>query len=188
MKCGRQVDKEAEYCRDCGKRERNFSQGKGIFPYDEMWKFSIEKYKYYGCREYGIFYAEAIFLFGKKDIIRWKPDRIIPVPLHRKKKRKRGFNQSAYIAGHLSFLTGIPCDEKMIEKCRNTKSQKKLNAQERRRNLKDAFVLRKNVKGLTLLVIDDVYTTGSTMDEISACLMAGGAKNVYFLTLCTGNP
>ena len=76
----------------------------------------------------------------------------------------------------------------MIEKCRNTKSQKKLNAQERRRNLKDAFVLRKNVKGLTLLVIDDVYTTGSTMDEISACLMAGGAKNVYFLTLCTGNP
>ena len=105
MKCGRQVDKEAEYCRDCGKRERNFTQGKGIFPYDEMWKFSIEKYKYYGCREYGIFYAEAIFLFGKKDIIRWKPDRIIPVPLHRKKERKRGFNQSAYIAGHLSFLT-----------------------------------------------------------------------------------
>ena len=135
MKCGRQVDKEAEYCRDCGKRERNFTQGKGIFPYDEMWKFSIEKYKYYGCREYGIFYAEAIFLFGKKDIIRWKPDRIIPVPLHRKKDRKRGFNQSAYISGHLSFLTGIPSDEKMIEKCRNTKSQKKLNAQERRRNL-----------------------------------------------------
>lgn len=188
MKCGRQVDKEAEYCRDCGKRKRNFTQGKGIFPYDDMWKLSIEKYKYYGCREYGKFYAEAMLLFGEKNIIRWKPDRLIPVPLHRKKERRRGFNQSAYIAEQLSLLTGIPCDGEIVKKCRNTKSQKKLNAQERRNNLKNAFIIRKNVKDFTLLIIDDVYTTGSTMDEISACLMAGGAKKVYFLTLCMGNP
>lgn len=187
MKCGRPVDKAAEYCKECGKRERRFTQGKGIFLYDDMWKLSIEKYKYYGCREYGMFYAKAMFLFGKRDIMRWKPDILVPVPLHRKKEKKRGFNQAAYIAEKLSVLTGIPCDREIVKKCRNTKSQKKLSAQERRNNLKNAFLLQKNVSGLTLLIIDDVYTTGSTMDEIASCLMKGGAENVYFLTLCMGN-
>lgn len=186
MKCGKPVDKEEEYCKDCGKRERSFTQGKGIFLYDAGWRLSLEKYKYYGCREYGDFYAKAMFQFGKKDILRWKPDKLIPVPLHRKKERQRGFNQSAYIAGGISRLTEISCDEDIIRKCRNTKSQKKLNAMERRSNLKNAFVLQKDVQGLRLLVIDDVYTTGSTMDAAAACLMAGGAEKVYFLTLCTG--
>lgn len=186
MKCGRPVDKAEEYCKECGKRHVRFTQGKSIFLYNEKWKLSLERYKYYGCREYGDFYAKAMFAFARTSIEVWKPHRIIPVPLHKKKQKIRGFNQAAYLAERLSRLSGIPYDENIVYKRYMTKSQKKLNARERRENLKGAFGLLKDVKGMTVLVIDDVYTTGSTIDAITECLLEGGAEKVYFLTLCMG--
>lgn len=186
FKCGKPVEKDREYCRDCGKTRRNFDQGRGIFLYDEKMKASLMKYKYFGCREYGDFYARAMCIFGKKEILRWKPDLIMPVPLHWKKKRMRGFNQSAYLAAGISRYTGIPADDTLVMKTHRTKSQKKLNARERQRNLREAFKMTERVDGMRILVIDDVYTTGSTMDAMAHCLKEAGAEKVYFLTLCIG--
>ncbi len=186
MKCGRPVDKEEEYCKECGKHHAKFTQGKSVFLYNEKWKHSIEKYKYYGYREYGDFYAKAMFAFAGDSIARWNPDVILPVPLHRKKQKIRGFNQSAYLAERISRFSGIPYEENTIYKRCMTKSQKKLNAQERRKNLKGAFGLLREVRGKSFLVIDDVYTTGSTIEAVTECLLEGGAEKVYFLTLCMG--
>ena len=186
MKCGKPVEKQEEFCRECREKPRMFTQGKGIFLYDEQWKLSLEKYKYYGCREYGDFFAQAMYLFSKKELAMWKPNLLVPVPLYRKKQRMRGFNQSLYLAERLSEKTGIPVDGELVYKKRATKSQKKLDASERRSNLKGAFGVKKRVDGKKILVIDDVYTTGSTMEEMAFCLRQNGAEKVYFLTVCTG--
>ena len=186
MKCGRPVKMEEEYCEDCRKGAHHFTEGRSIFWYGEVWRQSLVRFKYYGCREYGDFYAKAMSIFGKKYLERWKPDLIVPVPLHPRKKRTRGFNQAAYLAERLSRYTGIPADMELVKKVVKTRSQKKLNALQRRKNLEKAFFATKNVRGKNILVVDDVYTTGSTIDAMAGCLKKKGAENVYFLTVCIG--
>ncbi|WP_373214345.1 double zinc ribbon domain-containing protein [Ruminococcus sp. 5_1_39BFAA] len=186
FKCGKPVKEEEEYCVDCRIHPGAFRQGKGIFLYDSRMKDSLMKYKYYGRREYGRFFARAMYIYGKKDLERWKPDLLIPVPLYWRKQRMRGFNQAAYLAEQLSGYTGIPADCSLVKKVRQTKSQKKLDAAGRRKNLQAAFRVRERVDGRRILVVDDVYTTGSTMDAMASCLLENGAEEIFFLTLCMG--
>ena len=147
---------------------------------------SVTRYKYYGCREYGDFFARAMYRYGQKELREWDPDLIVPVPVHRSKERMRGFNQAAYLAERLSRYTGIPADMELVKKVVKTRSQKKLNALQRRKNLEKAIFATKNVRGKNILVVDDVYTTGSTIDAMAGCLKKKGAENVYFLTVCIG--
>lgn len=185
FKCGKSVEK-GEFCRDCQKRKHMFEQGRGIFVYDSSMRRSVTRYKYYGCREYGDFYAKAMYRYAKMELREWKPDLIVPVPVHRSKERMRGFNQAAYLAERISRYTGIPADMGLVQKNIKTKSQKKLNALQRRKNLEKAFCVTGDVRGKDILVIDDVYTTGSTIDAMASCLKKKGAENVYFLTVCIG--
>lgn len=185
FKCGKPVEK-GEYCRDCQKQKHMFEQGRGIFVYDSSMRRSVTRYKYYGCREYGDFYAKAMYRYAKMELREWKPDLIVPVPVHRSKERMRGFNQAAYLAERISRYTGIPVDMGLVQKNIKTQSQKKLNALQRRKNLEKAFCVTGNVRGKDILVIDDVYTTGSTIDAMASCLKKKGAENVYFLTVCIG--
>lgn len=186
MRCGRPVEKEEEYCRDCAAGSHIFTEGRGIFPYDHQMKESLVKYKYYGHREYGDFYAAALCRCGKSEILRWKPDVIVPIPLHGRKQRQRGFNQAEYLAERVGRFYGIPVSAGLIRKTRPTRAQKKLNAVQRRRNLKDAFSVPEELNGIDILLIDDVYTTGSTMDAAAECLKKKGAGAIYFLTVCIG--
>lgn len=186
MKCGKPVGEEEEYCNECAAHPRKFTEGRGIFLYDDLWRASLVRYKYYGRREYGNFYGEAICRFARREILRWNPGLIIPVPLHRRKERMRGFNQSALLAARVGQITGISVDDTLVKKVRSTDSQKKLGAAQRRRNLQTAFVVERRVDGVKILVIDDVYTTGSTMDAMAACLVEQGAEKVFFLTVCMG--
>ena len=184
-KCGKPIEK-GEYCRDCQKQHHIFEQGRGIFVYDSRMRRSVTRYKYYGCREYGDFYAKAMYRYAWRELQEWKPDLIVPVPVHRSKERIRGFNQAAYLAERISRYTEIPADTGLVQKVIKTKSQKKLNALQRRKNLEKAFRVTGDVRGKDILVIDDVYTTGSTIDAMASCLKKKGAGNVYFLTVCIG--
>lgn len=186
MRCGKPVREEEEFCSVCSQRKREFEQGRGIYLYNDTMRTSLVRYKYYGRREYGDFYAAAMGTYGKAEIARWKPDLLVPVPLHSSKRRMRGFNQAEYLAERIGQLMGIPVSSRILIKPRRTESQKKLGARERCRNLKGAFLVTERLDGLRILVIDDVYTTGSTMDAAAGCLREAGAAQVYFLTLCTG--
>ena len=188
MKCGKPLEAaEAEYCRDCSAHPGAFDQGRGIFLYDDRMRYSIMKYKYFGCQEYSRFYGKALYIYGKDMLALWKPQIIIPVPLHRRKQRIRGFNQAELLAKELSRYAGIPVDTAILKKCHATRSQKKLDAAERKKNLQKAFQVVGNPAGMRILLIDDVYTTGSTMDVLAKLLLEKGASHVYFLTLCIGN-
>ena len=105
-------------------------------------------------------------------------DLVIPVPLHRSRERERGFNQAELIAAQL----GLPVSKRILKRRKNTPSQTGLSRNERKRNLASAFEVMNEVKG-TVIVIDDVYTTGSTMNEIARTLKRSGAERVEVLTV-----
>lgn len=184
MKCGRPVKAEQEYCSECAGISRSFTQGRGIYLYDDRMRASLVKYKYYGRREYGDFYAAAMCRYAEKELRLWKPDLILPVPLHPAKQRQRGFNQAEYLADRIGDHFGIPVTAGILKKIRRTRSQKKLDAAERRRNLQGAFGTEDDLEGLDILIIDDVYTTGSTVDAASAALLEAGAERTFFLAIC----
>lgn len=186
FKCGKPVAEGEEYCSDCRKTKHYYDRGRGIFVYDEKMRQSLVRYKYYGCREYGDFYSRAMCRYAAKELKIWAPDLIVPVPVHKAKERRRGFNQSSYLAQRISRETGIPADLTLVKKVQKTKSQKKLTARQRQENLKKAFQVQRPVKAKTILIVDDVYTTGSTMDAMSRCLREKGAEKIYFLTVCIG--
>lgn len=112
-------------------------------------------------------------------------DAIIPVPLHSKRLRWRGFNQAVLLAREVSRLWGIPMDPFVLARSRDTSPQTQLPEEERRKNVRGVFSLspNKSAEGMTLLLVDDVYTSGATVNECSRTLVRAGAKEVYVLTL-----
>ncbi len=114
-------------------------------------------------------------------------DALVPVPLHARRLREREFNQSEILAKNLSPLVGIPVAH-LLARRRYTTTQTQLDRRGRRQNLRDAFVVRKNaaVTDRTFLLVDDVLTTGSTLDACAAALLGAGAASVFALTVARG--
>ncbi len=112
-------------------------------------------------------------------------DELIPVPLHSKKLRERGFNQSELIAVELSTVLDRPMRSDLLKRVRHTESQTLLTAEERLRNVSNAFEVSsiENAKNKTLLLVDDLITTGSTFNECAETLLNAGANNVYALAV-----
>jgi ComF family protein len=112
-------------------------------------------------------------------------DLIVPVPLHPKRLRWRGFNQSVLLARQVSSACRAPMDPFVLRRRRETAPQTQLTEEERRKNMRGAFSVHpdRHIEDLRILLIDDVYTSGATVDECSRALRRGGAKAVYVLTL-----
>ena len=111
-------------------------------------------------------------------------DVIIPVPLHPKRLRDRGYNQATLIAVEISKNRGLPMLEDALLRLRNTTAQAQtVNAAERRNNMRDAFVCPHSLKGTRILLIDDVCTTGSTLNACASALKTAGVKSVWGLTV-----
>lgn len=112
-------------------------------------------------------------------------DLIVPVPLHPKRLRWRGFNQALILAREVGKEWRVPVDPFVLARTRETPPQTQLPEEDRRKNVRQAFSLnpRKSVERKSLLLIDDIYTTGATVNECSRALLRGGAKEVSVLTL-----
>lgn len=187
-KCGKPLDQEEqEYCLTCEQENHEFICGRAIFSYEKAFRQSVQRMKFKNRREYLEFYSEEMVREGEKYLLQWKPKTILAVPMNRKKRRERGFDQSELLAEKVSRLSGIPMARRVLLRSRYTLPQKELDAKERKKNLKGAFELKRDAKlQEPVLLIDDIYTTGATMDAICKTLKKSGIHRIYFLVLCAG--
>lgn len=187
-KCGKEIaDETMEYCEDCMSHRHAFEYGVALVNYDETARASMVQIKYKNKREYLDFYGTAVAVRYEKTIRRMGVDAIVPVPVHRSRLRRRGFNQAEILAEILGERLGIPVIPDCLERTRKTLPQKELSAMERLKNLSGAFQAGQVPVGVkSVLLVDDIYTTGSTIEACSRALKKAGAERVYFVVICMG--
>lgn len=191
-KCGKQIIKyEEEYCFDCKNKKHFYRTGISLVEHTCAVRKSIYSIKYNNKREYVDFYVDEIFKRYENEIKLWDCNVIVPVPLHKKKKIKRGYNQAEIIAKKLSRKLNIPMDKEILKRIKNTVPQKELNDLQRKKNLKDAFIVSKKInqnreKFKKIIIVDDIYTTGSTIDACARELLKNGATEIYYICISIG--
>ena len=174
-------------CEDCVRVPNYYSYAMAPLEYDGPIKAAIYKYKYakksYMYKSFGFLLKEYLNEKNVENI-----DLIVPVPLHRSKLISRGFNQAELICRFLSSSLDIKCDSKNLIRTKKTSIQNKLSGLQRRLNIKDAFEVRKSevFKDKVILLVDDIVTTGSTVNECSKVLLKAKAKEVIVLSIATG--
>ena len=187
QKCGKELkDARAVFCHDCVNRKHFYDRGMALFAYRSV-SDSIYRFKYRGRQEYAAYYGERMARILGKRILELRPDALVPVPIHAAKKRQRGYNQAEVLANEVGRLLHIPVETKLIKRVQKTKPMKDLSVQERQNNLKRAFKISINdVKLNTIVIIDDIYTTGATIDSMAQTFMEKGVKQIYFMALAIG--
>ena len=203
--CGKPLHETEEYCKNCRGSSHYFEQNKSWLVFEGPAKTAMYHFKYDNARWIGPILAEGMVQTHGRWIAMRKPEAIIPVPIHRAKARERGHNQAMGIAKAMSTCLrkaasySIPVVP-VVRRTRYTPPQKELSAAIRRKNMKKAFKLDQSVvksgsiyvnRGSALfsaiLLVDDIYTTGATLDAISEMLLAGRiADRVYTMTAVVG--
>ena len=185
-KCGKEImDETMEFCEDCMAHRHAFESGVALVNYDETARKSMVQIKYNNKREYLDFYGAALAVRYEKVIRRMHADVIIPVPVHRSRRRKRGFNQAEILAEILGERLEIPVETDWLRRNRRTMPQKELSPAERLKNLAGAFYAERLPDGVQrVLLVDDIYTTGSTLEACAQVLRKAGAESVYFAVIC----
>ena len=190
--CGKPIEQgEKEYCFDCSRKKHFFIQGKSTLIYDLTMRESIGRFKYNGRREYVDFYSEIICGLHKDWIKKIKPDALVPVPLHIKRLRQRGFNQAEILADKIGEKLEIQVINGLLLRQKDTLPQKGLSSKDRKKNVSNAFFVPTEEFRLyhqikCVIIIDDIYTTGSTADACAEVLKDVGVEKVYFLSICIG--
>lgn len=187
-KCGKPLtDERGEFCQDCTRHTHYYVQGKALWVYKGCVKESIYRLKYGNRREYGRSFGQELAGQYGKWIKRKKIEVILPIPLHKRRRRQRGYNQAEIIAKELGRRLDIPVDTKLLQRTVHTKPQKELNDKERKENLRKAFqVAKKDIPFGRILLVDDIYTTGSTIDGAAKALREAGAEEIYFISVSIG--
>jgi len=182
-RCGESLeDPVADLCVACGTRDRGFDAAHALGPYDSGWGDLVRALKFDRERAVARDLArrlamELVAISGGRPPI----DRITYVPMHRADRRARGFNQARLLARGVGRRLHVPV-VRMVRKVRRTPPQAQLSARERRENLRGAFRLIQSGEG-NVLLIDDIYTTGSTLEECSRTLKTEGARRVLVVTV-----
>ncbi|MEG0963692.1 MAG: ComF family protein, partial [Lachnospiraceae bacterium] len=187
-KCGKPIENEQqEYCYDCKKHNKEYQQGKAVWVHKGEVKASIYRFKYQNRQEYARYYAQEMVRIYGRWITSCCIDGIVPIPIHKSKRRQRGYNQAELIAREIGRTMGIAVYPDLLIRVRKTKAQKELNEQERKKNLKKAFIAKENKVQLSyILLVDDIYTTGSTMNEAANELKSTGVTGVYCICVSIG--
>lgn len=180
--CGGKTD-TAGFCDFC-RKPYAFAYACAAFPYETVRK-TIHLFKYDGGKQLGEglgrLMAEYLLLHHEELLV--KTDMILAVPLHPKKEKRRGFNQTQLLCREISEKTGLVFQETGLRRKKDTAAQSTLTAEERKRNLKGVFEATADVTGKTILLVDDIFTTGSTCNECAKALYRAGVREVNVFCL-----
>lgn len=184
--CGKRIRVDNLICPQCIGKKYYFDQNISIFVYDKVIAKAIFEFKFKQKLFLSKFFA--LLMVKKINDFIYHIDYIVCVPMHLKRLRKRGYNQSFLLADDISKMTLIPFLKDALSKRKNTTRQVALNSKERKRNLKNSFFVKDKykeiLKGKNILIIDDVFTTGSTINECAKTLKKEAkAARVMSLTI-----
>ncbi|MBI5476370.1 MAG: ComF family protein [Ignavibacteriales bacterium] len=153
-----------------------------LFEKDGKLQDLIHQLKYQGIKSHGIKLGEMIGVKILLDNLFSNADFLIPVPLHKLKKRERGYNQAELICNGISNKTKIPVENTILERIKYTQTQTTLSLIERKENMQEAFILSHSrgdkVKGKRIILVDDVITTGATINSCAKTLLQHNAKSI----------
>ena len=184
--CGGLNDTTLEICHECAATPRPWQCGVTVFPYQGAAGDLVRDYKYHRTTAYAPYFAHAIAREWRTAAPLVHPDCIVPIPLHWLRRLQRGFNQAELVARFLARDLGIPCITP-LRRNRQTGHQARLDAQARLRNLRRAFCvpsrLTPQIANRTILLIDDVFTTGATLSAAAEVLLAAGAREIAVATI-----
>lgn len=173
-------------CRRCLEARPPYAVHRSCAPYEGVLREVIILMKYHGYSVLGRDLAAlALDALGEDEALWAGVEAIIPVPLHADKRRKRGFNQAEVVAREIARVKRLPVLGRALVRTRNTPAQTSLEAEDRRRNVAGAMAVRRpgEIEGATVLLLDDVYTTGSTIRECCRALRKARVGEVRALTL-----
>jgi len=188
FRCGRPVAETEEFCENCRKKQFLYSRGFPIWIYDSAVKASIAAFKYHDRREYARYYGQE-FARAYGEMWRQLPiQALVPVPLHPRRQKKRGYNQAVLFAREIGKRLHLPVCEGYLLRVKNTLPQKELDDRQRRANLHGAFIIDERKKDSytwlqCIALVDDIYTTGSTIEACTEVLMGAGVRRVYFASI-----
>lgn len=198
-KCGKLLrpDYIHEICVDCRENEHYFDHGYTCCQYGLYERTLMMDLKYGGKSYLGNIIGEIIsdrllstLQNDEEEKISENWDMILPVPIHKKRMSKRGFNQTEIISTVIARKLGILTDKSILVREKNTKVMKNLGVIDRKFNLKNAFAVRdakySKLTGKNILLVDDIYTTGATVDEVSKVLKEAGAEKIDVVTFAAG--
>jgi len=204
--CGERLETKEPFCSTCleksldslalvsQKGRKDFPHLRGEVFFDEIvscWDYTsdveeiIHRIKYQRGKKLGLFMGQTAGEALRGHFRRWKDGLFVPVPLHKVRKRERGFNQSEILCRGLSEYISFRVCPDLLVRHRNTATQTKLDAQGRQENVKDAFEVHHSdlVVGKRVVLVDDVVTTGATMNSCAKSLKNAGAKEVVGVAL-----
>ncbi|MBR3834067.1 MAG: ComF family protein [Lachnospiraceae bacterium] len=188
LKCGQEInDQETDCCGDCATMQRHYVKGFPCLSYNQHMAKCLSDFKYHNMRCYSRFLADIIVRERGKEILLASPEVIVPVPVHKSKLRDRGYNQAEVLGAELGRRLKLPVDTGLVLRDSKTTPQKGLSNHEREENLKRAFISSgKIVKYKSALIVDDIYTTGATVEACTRVLQSMGIKEVYYTSVCIG--
>lgn len=179
--CGKNLINK-RICSRCLRLKPNFDAMRAVAWYEGTIRNAIHQLKYQ--REIGLAFELSKILIDYYQNLAWSFDLVAPIPLNENRQKERGYNQSALLALPLALYYGAKFQPQMIVRIKDTPSQVGLSIQERRQNVHKAFKADSRlVSGKHILLVDDVITTGATMDSAASALKEAGAKKVYCLSL-----
>ncbi len=184
-RCGTPMPVEREgVCAFCNANNYDFVMARSIFEYTGDVVTTIHNYKYHNQK----FLCEPLGEFLSDYLARWdiSPEVVCAVPLHEAREKSRGYNQAKLLAEVVARNFNLPYVE-AVKKIKDNPSQTALTIKERQANVKDVYAInkdfKKDIENKTILLIDDIYTTGATANEISKILKSAKAKAIYVLTV-----
>lgn len=191
--CGKPVaSPEQELCYDCRTFPKSFKKGLALFLYNEITRPSMTAFKYQNKRILSDFFIQEILSAHRCALDSWNIQGIIPVPVHKHKRKARGYNQAEILAKQLAFHLNLPCYTDLLIRILDTTPQKNFTPQARLNNLTNAFSINEkydseNLSSLgRILLIDDIYTTGATMEICTRILLSAGVPEVCVYSVCIG--
>ena len=172
-------------CGQCRRRPPAFSYARSAAHYGDVTREALHAFKFGGRRALANPLGDLLVELGPSILPVPGPDLLLPIPLHPRRERERGFNQSLLLARRLGRGWDVPVRADVIARRVGTQPQTALNAEDRRKNVRGAFALRRPeaVVGRHVVLVDDILTTGSTAASCAACLRAAGAATVGVLTV-----